>query len=169
MPGLLSKGGFDDPLTMGLLGASQALMTPMSQGGGMGAAFNVFPAAQQQAMRQQFLRQQMEAEQMRADAMQRKIAQDDALRARQAEFMSMLSPSGAALSAGAQVGDVGPTNSNAMRMETNRQGFRFTPEMIAKGIAAGYDPKDISSLSQLMSGEAVGAEFGLVPQVARRY
>ena len=165
MPGLLSKGGFDDPLTMGLLGASQALMTPMSQGGGIGAAFNAFPAAQQQAMRQQFLRQQMEAEQMRADSMQRKLAQDDALRARQAEFMSMLSPSGAALSAGAQVGDVGPTNSNAMRMETNRQGFRFTPEMIAKGIAAGYDPKDISSLSQLMSGEAVGAEFGLVPQV----
>ena len=165
MPGLLSKGGFDDPLTMGLLGASQALMTPMSQGGGMGAAFNAFPAAQQQAMRQQFLRQQMEAEQMRVDALQRKLAQDDQMRQRQSEFMSMLSPSGAALSAGAQVGDIGPTNSNAVRMAGNQQGFRFTPDMVAKGLAAGYDPKDISSLSQLVSGESMGAEFGLVPQV----
>jgi hypothetical protein len=65
MPGLLNKGGFDDPLTMGLLGASQALMTPMSQGGGMGAAFNAFPAAQQQAMRQQAMQQEMLMRQQR--------------------------------------------------------------------------------------------------------
>jgi len=50
MPGLLdARGGFDDPITMGLLGASQALLTPMSQGGGLGAAFGAFPAAQQAA------------------------------------------------------------------------------------------------------------------------
>jgi hypothetical protein len=165
MAGLLNGGGFDDPLTMGLLGASQALMTPMAQGGGMGAAFNAFPAAQQQAMRQQYLRQQMGVEQMRADALKRKLEQDDQLRQRQADFISGLNPSSAALSAGAQAGDIGPTNSNAARMAGNQQGFRFTNDMVAKGLAAGYDPKDISSLSQLMSGEAVGAEFGLVPQV----
>lgn len=67
MAGLLNGGGFDDPLTMGLLGASQALMTPMAQGGGMGAAFNAFPAAQQQAMRQQYMRQQMESQQSEAE------------------------------------------------------------------------------------------------------
>jgi len=82
MPGLLSKGGFDDPLTMGLLGASQALMTPMSQGGGMGAAFNAFPAAQQQAMRQQFLRQQMEGQQSEAELRRAQLiaAQEEARR-----------------------------------------------------------------------------------------
>ena len=82
MPGLLNKGGFDDPLTMGLLGASQALMTPMSQGGGMGAAFNAFPAAQQQAMRQQFLRQQMEGQQSEAELRRAQLmaAQEEARR-----------------------------------------------------------------------------------------
>jgi len=82
MPGLLSKGGFDDPLTMGLLGASQALMTPMSQGGGVGAAFNAFPAAQQQAMRQQFLRQQMEGQQSEAELRRAQLmaAQEEARR-----------------------------------------------------------------------------------------
>ena len=82
MPGLLNKGGFDDPLTMGLLGASQALMTPMSQGGGVGAAFNAFPAAQQQAMRQQFLRQQMEGQQSEAELRRAQLmaAQEEARR-----------------------------------------------------------------------------------------
>jgi murein DD-endopeptidase MepM/ murein hydrolase activator NlpD len=64
MPGLLdARGGFNDPITMGLLGASQALLTPMSQGGGLGAAFGAFPAAQQAAeqrrMRELMLQAQM--------------------------------------------------------------------------------------------------------------
>jgi len=64
MAGLLdARGGFDDPITMGLLGASQALLTPMSQGGGLGAAFGAFPAAQQAAeqrrMRELMLQAQM--------------------------------------------------------------------------------------------------------------
>jgi len=65
MPGLLdARGGFDDPITMGLLGASQALLTPMSQGGGLGAAFGAFPAAQQAAEANRY-RQMMQAYQMR--------------------------------------------------------------------------------------------------------
>jgi len=65
MAGLLdARGGFDDPITMGLLGASQALLTPMSQGGGLGAAFGAFPAAQQAAEANRY-RQVMQAYQMR--------------------------------------------------------------------------------------------------------
>lgn len=65
MPGLLdARGGFDDPITMGLLGASQALLTPMSQGGGLGAAFGAFPAAQQAAEANRY-KQMLQAYQMR--------------------------------------------------------------------------------------------------------
>lgn len=65
MPGLLDgRGGFDDPITMGLLGASQALLTPMSQGGGLGAAFGAFPAAQQAAEANRY-KQMLQAYQMR--------------------------------------------------------------------------------------------------------
>jgi hypothetical protein len=65
MPGLLdARGGFNDPITMGLLGASQALLTPMSQGGGLGAAFGAFPAAQQAAEATRY-RQMLQAYQMR--------------------------------------------------------------------------------------------------------
>jgi hypothetical protein len=64
MPGLLdARGGFDDPITMGLLGASQALLTPMSQGGGLGAAFGAFPAAQQ-AAEQRRMRELLQMAQM---------------------------------------------------------------------------------------------------------
>lgn len=65
MPGLLDpQGGFDDPITMGLLGASQALLTPVSQGGGLGAAFGAFPAAQQAAEANRY-KQMLQAYQMR--------------------------------------------------------------------------------------------------------
>lgn len=64
MPGLLDGRGFDDPITMGLLGASQALLTPMSQGGGLGAAFGAFPAAQQAAEANRY-KQMLQAYQMR--------------------------------------------------------------------------------------------------------
>jgi hypothetical protein len=65
MPGLLdARGGFNDPITMGLLGASQALLTPMSQGGGLGAAFGAFPAAQQAAEATRY-KQMLQAYQMR--------------------------------------------------------------------------------------------------------
>jgi hypothetical protein len=65
MPGLLdARGGFNDPITMGLLGASQALLTPMSQGGGLGAAFGAFPAAQQAAEANRY-KQMLQAYQMR--------------------------------------------------------------------------------------------------------
>jgi len=71
MPGLLdARGGFDDPITMGLLGASQALLTPMSQGGGLGAAFGAFPAAQQAAEANRY-KQMLQAYQMR------KLQQED--------------------------------------------------------------------------------------------
>lgn len=64
MPGLLDgRGGFDDPLTMGLLGASQAFLTPVSQGGGLGAAFGAFPAAQQ-AAEQRRMRELLQMAQM---------------------------------------------------------------------------------------------------------
>ena len=146
MPGLLdARGGFDDPITMGLLGASQALLTPMSQGGGLGAAFGAFPAAQQQAqqqaLRQQYMRQQMEGQQaeaelrkMQALAAQRKAEKDAEL---QAMIQGRLgSQSAWALASGAAQGSVGPTNANAQRLQQGG-GFPFSMQDVLAVKAAG--------------------------------
>jgi hypothetical protein len=146
MPGLLSKGGFDDPLTMGLLGASQALMTPMSQGGGVGAAFNAFPAAQQQAMRQQFLRQQMEGQQSEAELRKMQILAAQLKAEKDAKVMDMIqrrlgsqgamAQSQMALEQGAAQGSVGPTNANAQRLQ-QAGGFPFSLNDVLSLKAAG--------------------------------
>jgi hypothetical protein len=174
MAGLLNAGGFNDPLTMGLLGASQALLTHPSQGGGLGAAFAAFPAAQQAAeqrrMRELMLQAQMENQQAEANyraaqlqAIEEQRKRQENLQQRQDAFRQSLMPSTMALSEGAQSGDVGPTVSNAQRMATGE--FKLTPQLIAAGLDAGYGPKDLSAISQLMTGQPAQAEFGLVPQL----
>ena len=145
MPGLLdARGGFDDPITMGLLGASQALLTPMSQGGGLGAAFGAFPAAQQAALKNKYLQQQMEDQQaetelrrMQVLAAERKAEKDAQL---QAMIQSRLaSPSASALAHGANQGSVGPTNANALLMQRGG-GFPFAlNDVLAIKAAGGPD------------------------------
>ena len=135
MPGLLdARGGFNDPITMGLLGASQALLTPMSQGGGLGAAFGAFPAAQQAALKNKYLQQQMEDQQVDSRLKQLQMAaaikkMGDETKAQQ--YMARRSAgwnpgTQDALQAEAQVGgQLGPTNSAAARMPTGGGGQKF--------------------------------------------
>lgn len=135
MPGLLdARGGFNDPITMGLLGASQALLTPMSQGGGLGAAFGAFPAAQQAALKNKYLQQQMEGQEMEGKLRQMQLIasmkkMDDEARAQDymTRRMGGWNPSsGAALSAEAQTGgQLGPTNAAAGRLQTGGGGQKF--------------------------------------------
>jgi hypothetical protein len=51
-----------DPLTLGLLGFSQAISAPRSRGGGVAAALSAFPAGQMQAAE---MRRRMEADELR--------------------------------------------------------------------------------------------------------
>jgi hypothetical protein len=121
-------------------------MTPMSQGGGMGAAFNAFPAAQQQAMRQQFLRQQMEGQQSEAElrkiqilAAQRKAQKDAEMLAmiqRRLGSQGAMAQSQMALEQGAAQGSVGPTNANAQRLQQGG-GFPFSLNDVLSLKAAG--------------------------------
>lgn len=146
MPGLLdARGGFDDPITMGLLGASQALLTPMSQGGGLGAAFGAFPAAQQQAqqqaLRQQYMRQQMEGQQSEAELRKMQILAAQRKAEKDAELQAMIqgrlgSQSAGAFASGAAQGSVGPTNANAQRLQQGG-GFPFSMQDVLAVKAAG--------------------------------
>lgn len=106
MPGLLdARGGFDDPITMGLLGASQALLTPMSQGGGLGAAFGAFPAAQQAAEANRY-KQMLQAYQMRK--MQQEDEDRQAARAMDAQIKAAAQNSFGQLSPGSLGGGIAP-------------------------------------------------------------
>lgn len=106
MPGLLDgRGGFDDPITMGLLGASQALLTPMSQGGGLGAAFGAFPAAQQAAEANRY-KQMLQAYQMRK--MQQEDEDRQAARAMDAQIKAAAQNSFGQLSPGSLGGGIAP-------------------------------------------------------------
>lgn len=126
MPGLLDgRGGFDDPLTMGLLGASQALLTHPSQGGGLGAAFAAFPAAQQAAMKNQYLQQQMQGQEMEAKLRQMQLVaamkkMDDETKALDymQKRMGGWNPNaqGALQAEAKDGGQLGPTNAAAARM-----------------------------------------------------
>lgn len=128
MPGLLdARGGFDDPITMGLLGASQALLTPMSQGGGLGAAFGAFPAAQQAALKNKYLQQQMEDQQVDSRLKQlqmaaaiKKLNDENTALDYMSKRMGGWNPSaGDALSAEAQAGgQLGPTKAAAAQLQT---------------------------------------------------
>jgi len=59
-----------DPLTLGLLGFSQAIGTPRSRGGGVAAALGAFPAGQMQAAEMQ---RQREQDMLRQQVMQAQI------------------------------------------------------------------------------------------------
>jgi len=145
MPGLLdARGGFDDPITMGLLGASQALLTPMSQGGGLGAAFGAFPAAQQAALKNKYLQQQMEDQQAETELRRMQVLAAQHKAEKDAELQAMIqsrlgSPSASALAHGANQGSVGPTNANAQLMQQGG-GFPFAlNDVLAIKAAGGPD------------------------------
>jgi hypothetical protein len=59
-----------DPLTLGLLGFSQAISAPRSRGGGVAAALSAFPAGQMQAAD---MRRRMEADELRKQLAQAQI------------------------------------------------------------------------------------------------
>ena len=168
MAGLLNGGGFDDPLTMGLLGASQALMTPMSQGGGMGAAFNAFPAAQQQAMRQQFLRQQMEGQQSEAElrraqlmAAQEKARRDaEQLAARQGILGGIAAPQ----QMGFRDANIAITGVAPAGYQPLEQRNPITQDVVAQWVAAGGDPDVLKKLAE--SGDWGRAEVARVLDTA---
>jgi hypothetical protein len=145
MPGLLdARGGFNDPITMGLLGASQALLTPMSQGGGLGAAFGAFPAAQQAALKNKYLQQQMEDQQAETEFRRMQVLAAQRKAEKDAELQAMIqrrlgSPSASALAHGANQGSVGPTNANAQLMQQGG-GFPFAfNDLLAIKAAGGPD------------------------------
>lgn len=142
MPGLLDgRGGFDDPLTMGLLGASQAFLTPVSQGGGLGAAFGAFPAAQQVALKNKYLQQQMEDQQV--DSKLKQLQMVAAIKKLNDEAVGLdymarrtggWNPSASqALQSEAQAGgQLGPTNAAAAKLTTagGTQKFPFSPDEV---------------------------------------
>lgn len=142
MPGLLDgRGGFDDPLTMGLLGASQAFFTPVSQGGGLGAAFGAFPAAQQVALKNKYLQDQMQSLQSEAELRKMQVLAAQRKAEKDAELQAMIqarlgSPNAGALASGAAQGSFGPTNDNAQRLQQGG-GFPFTLEDVLAVQAAG--------------------------------
>lgn len=81
-----------------LMAAAQALLTPRSQGGGMGAAFGAFPQAidraKQNAMREQLMALQRQQVGLQTDKlgfdMEQARAQQEAARARQAQFAQLI-------------------------------------------------------------------------------
>lgn len=82
-----------------LMAAAQALLTPRSQGGGMGAAFGAFPQAidraKQNAMREQLMALQRQQVGLQTDKlgfdMEQARAQQEAARVRQAQFAQLVS------------------------------------------------------------------------------
>ena len=84
MAGLLDYGQ-PDPLTLGLLGFSQAISTPRSRGGGVAAALGAFPAGQMQAAEMQRARQQDMLRQQLAQAQIGNYQAEADMRKRRAE------------------------------------------------------------------------------------
>lgn len=120
MPGLLdARGGFDDPITMGLLGASQALLTPMSQGGGLGAAFGAFPAAQQAAEANRY-KQMLQAYQMRK--MQQEDEDRQAARDLDAQIKAAARNSFVQPSPGSLGGGITPDSQQGQMLRANMSG-----------------------------------------------
>jgi hypothetical protein len=152
MAGLLDYT--QDPMTMGLLGAGAALLTPQRYGGGAGAALNAFPQAMVQAEQMRNRQRLTDAQMMEAEALaeqrrevsaarkaQAKKEEDE--RARQAAFWSMLS--GGPQSVIAQTGGLAPTRQNAEAMSAP---MRITPEVVAAAAQAGVPIDALKNIAE---------------------
>ena len=157
MPGLLDgRGGFDDPITMGLLGASQALLTPMSQGGGLGAAFGAFPAAQQAAeqrrMRELMLQAQMgnmqsetEYRNAQMEASRQKAMRDAQIEAGRNSVYEQIAMQNMPTfrDASAAITGVNPT---ADYVAPQNRRLSLTPQLAAQAARFGIKPEELTAV-----------------------
>ena len=157
MAGLLdARGGFDDPITMGLLGASQALLTPVSQGGGLGAAFGAFPAAQQAAeqrrMRELLQMAQMSNMQSETEYRNAQMAasREEAMRKAQAEagrsaLFGEIAAQGMPTfrDASAAITGVNPT---ADYVSPQNRRPSLTPQLAARAAVLGIKPEELTAV-----------------------
>jgi hypothetical protein len=157
MPGLLdARGGFNDPITMGLLGASQALLTPMSQGGGLGAAFGAFPAAQQAAeqrrMRELMLQAQMgnmqsetEYRNAQMEASRQKAMRDAQIEAGRNSVYEQIAMQNMPTfrDASAAITGVNPT---ADYVAPQNRRLSLTPQLAAQAARFGIKPEELTAV-----------------------
>jgi hypothetical protein len=152
-----------DPLTLGLLGFSQAISAPRSRGGGVAAALSAFPAGQMQAAE---MRRRMEADELRKQLAQAQIGEyemkvAEAKRAREmqqqlqdAARRAYTAPSagslGGGVAPGSQQGQMllgqmsgDPEFDSAMLQSTNSALNSVGPQQgISAPTAGGFDPQD---------------------------
>lgn len=125
-----------------LMAAAQALLTPRSQGGGMGAAFGAFPQAidraKQNAMREQLMALQRQQVGLQTDKLgfdmdeaRRRLAQQQAAQARFAQLVGQLP-----------------------------EGERATAELVGPGY---FEPKTLSPGGMLVSGGKTVAQAPFKP------
>lgn len=157
MPGLLdARGGFDDPITMGLLGASQALLTPMSQGGGLGAAFGAFPAAQQAAeqrrMRELMLQAQMgnmqsetEYRNAQMEASRQKALRDAQIEAGRNSVYEQIALQNMPTFRDASAAATG-VNPTADYVAPQNRRLSLTPQLAAQAARFGIKPEELTSV-----------------------
>jgi hypothetical protein len=152
-----------DPLTLGLLGFSQAISAPRSRGGGVAAALSAFPAGQMQAadmrrrmeadeLRKQMAQAQMqnyqsEAEQRKAIADARRAEMERAQAQAEAQRRVLLQFSGPP--AGFRDASIAQTgNAPAGYTPPQQRSVQVTPQMVAEFAAAGGDPALLRAIAE---------------------
>ena len=179
MAGLLDSYQVD-PLAQGLLGLSSALLTPRSQGGGIGAGFQAFNGGmlqaqqmqrqmQQDALRQQLLQAQIgnftsEAEQRKAVADTQRARLEQATRQQQAQ-QDILSGLGTPAPMGFRDANIAMGGTAPQGYQPPAQGrAQITQDVAARWLAAGGDIDTLKKLSE--SGDWGRAEVARVLETA---
>lgn len=152
-----------DPLTLGLLGFSQAISTPRSRGGGVAAALGAFPAGQMQAAE---MRRKMEADELRKQLAQAQMenyrAASDERKASAEERRAQLAQA-LAMQEGRQgvLAQLGPQpmgfrdasiaqtgNAPTGYTPPQQQQVQITPDMAARYVANGGKIEDLKGIME---------------------
>jgi hypothetical protein len=134
MAGLLDYGQ-PDPLTLGLLGFSQAISTPRSRGGGVAAALGAFPAGQMQAAEMQRQREQ--------DMLRQQLQQAQIGKYQFDMGTSRATSEQAAAQAAAQAQARAEFES-----AYGQSGGQWSPQLSILGTRAGFKTEDLQRLAQ---------------------
>jgi hypothetical protein len=165
MPGLL----YQDPTSQGILAAGSALLQagspsfmPQSLGGALGQAGNAFLGGMRSAQSMNQQQALIDLEKQKGDMLQaqmtelkRKADLDAARQAMLSQYFGRLggqTASQGALAQGAQVGDVGPTLTNAARMEAPQasQGPNINPADLIPLAASGVNVEPFLKIRDAM-------------------
>ena len=152
-----------DPLTLGLLGFSQAISAPRSRGGGVAAALGAFPAGQMQAaemrrkmeadeLRKQMAQAQMEnfraaADERKASAEERRaqLAQALAMQENRQGVLSQLGPQPMSFR-DASIAQTG--NAPTGYTPPQQRQVQITPDMAARYVANGGKIEDLKGIME---------------------